>query len=525
MHLALIVCSALSGVLALVVGVPIAKPELDRWPRLAWIDRSRIFIASAAFLLTIVSGVLSVVTAQRSDRTGDRSEGTDSLKTTLDAVQSEIVDASTSNAGEALRFSRLGDQLVNAKEFAAAATAYRKSVESMPTKSALTNLAVALRYSSDSNGSIEAARRAISIPPFDNIVHATALLQLAIGLTEMGKRDEAWLHLTEALRRFREAHDPLGIGDAEYARGVFEIRGGNADAAVPWLESAQMRFVSQNDKPRQATVMNVVGVMKLDAGETDEGIQALTAAVAIFRETGNTTDEAGALMNIGTARLDRCELADALSAYSESAAAAKRANNFAVAALAVANQAGVILEDGKLGAARQKAQEALGLCQIVISPEAEGWAHLHIATAWNRERRFEDAQAEAEIARTKFVNVNPIGFLAATLEEARVASHTGRYREASELLKDAEAKAASLHFELYRPSVLVGVSELREAQGNRVKAREMDARPERHDPPGQHARGADDCVRHLPSQWHPQLWRAADRTVARHVGQQSTVTI
>ncbi|HKR66687.1 MAG TPA: hypothetical protein VJZ00_23370 [Thermoanaerobaculia bacterium] len=345
-------------------------------------------------------------------------------------------------------------------------------MDSLATKSALTNLALALRYSSESEKSVNAARRAIEIQPFDGVLHANALLQLAIGLTELGKREEARLRLEDAFKRFSDAKNALGIGATEYALGVFEYRGGNAKQAETWLKSAHTRFAAENDKPSQAAVMNVLGVMKLDSGATDDGIRSLREAIALFRETSDPTGEAGALLNIGTARQDKCELADALSAYGECANAAKVVKNYALAAFAVGNESSALLEDGKFVEARQKAQETLGLCHLVESPEAEGWAHVYIATAANRQGQFDEAVRESLLARQKLQDVNAAGLLAVAMEEARTAIGTRRLSDASIILDAAQKTASEPHFELYLPAVLSVVAELREAEGDVVKTRE-----------------------------------------------------
>ena len=474
MKVALAIVTAVSGILAVGVSLPITRRELRRWPRLLWIERNRFGIGAGAIFLTVVAGILAILDMRRTKDPLQMTMGrTPTLTVTSSAVEREIDKMSSRQGQEAKDLVRSGETLMKNQEFAAAAKAFRRSAEYVPSKGALTNLAVCTRYTSNFDESIDAARRAIALPQSDDedkLLHANAMLQLGITLTDAGKRDEARSFLLDAYQRFKQSRYNLGLANAEYAFGVLEYRGGNTKAAVAQFTSASARFYRAQDKLGLASVMNVLGVTKLEAGATDEGVKSLENAAALYRETGYRKGEAGALLNIGSARQDQCQLEAAILAYNSCAETARKIDNKFLTILATANAASALLERGDHRGAEQKAAEAMKMAADIKAPEGEAWTHLTLAGVYREQRRVEEAKSEVARAKAKFENVSAVGALVSTIEEARLAILVKRYDQAALLLQNAQTAAASSDYNLYRPSIFEVTADLWEAKGNRAEA-------------------------------------------------------
>lgn len=476
MKLAIIICSGVVGIVSLVIGLPLAHAELTRWPKLLWLERNRLVIAGFGAVIVLISIALGVIDESRSKgatevATGSR-PGQLVVKSTAGAAESEIAAASHENADEALRLFVGGDALMRVREYAAAAAAYHASADLIPTKAALTNLAICLRYTSDLEGSSAAARKALTLPTHgavDEVMNAVALLQLGSTLALLGKPDEARAQLTEALHRFQRLKDSRNHAAAEYQLGSTAYRIGDTKTAMSWFESAHRRFVFAHDAVGEGITLNALGVVKLDAGATDEGLRLLAEAVVLFRQTGDLRNEAGSLMNMASGRQDKCELEQAFKAFQECAVAAKHAGDLSLAAQATANAANALLESGDSAAVRRVAQDALDICRSVVAPEPQGWAHLYIAGSYNLERQFDKAELEVRLARKSLGGVNAIGVLAANVEEAKIIMGHGNYVAAERMLREADQHARESGFDSLRPGILGLIADTWQARGDKAK--------------------------------------------------------
>jgi tetratricopeptide (TPR) repeat protein len=477
MKLALIVISAVAGMLSILSGLQVDR-VLKRWPRLAWIANHRFYFSATALLLAAVYGMIAAVESMREAKAiaieaGPRASLVAGV--TSDGWAREVDARVAFRRQEASEFFRSGEALLHTQDYLAAATAFRRSTDAIPTLASLANLSVSLRLAGDLPGSADAAQRAIALPRhkgLNDLLYANALLQLGTTLTEMGKQQDARVYLDDAQRRFRELHFDAGIGTMEYAWGVFDARGGNPARAERHFAAARELFERSGDDVGIGNASNALATIALDRGGIERGIELLSDAAGAFERSNYRMGLAGVQLNRGTVLQDQCQLDDALSAYDAAAEAARSISYRPIQALATANAASALMEQGKVEASLRRGEEALAICRGAVIPQAEGWAHLMIAEAKIEQRAFDVAEKELEAVNAALRGVDASGVLAAQIDEAKIRIRTGRLDDAQQQLDAARARAPMLGA-IFLPSILAVQADLAEARGNRGEARAL----------------------------------------------------
>lgn len=475
MKFAFIVATAACAMLTLICSLQPQGPELKRWPKLRWIDQNRFFIGVAALVLTVVCAVLALAEARTADlrTTHDRGQQL-ALRVSAAAMQQEMSNRAYRNTTAAVAMFQGGERLMENRQFRAAASAFRDSAAHAPTKAALGNLALCLRYHGNTQGALEAAQRAVALPqeatPNGRLMHGNALLQAGISLSDLGERDRASDALEDAYRQFEAEREFVAVAAAQYALAINDFRAGRTSKALRDLAAANSLFGRASEFAGQASTQNAIGVIRLETGETDAGLTILNEAVALFARADDIAGQAGVLLNIASAREDRCELQTALKLYGQSAVFAEQVGDGYLLALANSSSAGVLLEQGDAAAAHRRARAALLHAQGTTVSEDDAWAHLVLGRIFRQETCFKSAADELALAQRKFTKVSITGHLATTLEQARLARDSKELSHAAALLDHAIDVVEDAGYELYRPTIMALRAEILEAEGQPQKA-------------------------------------------------------
>ncbi len=167
---------------------------------------------------------------------------------------------------------------------------------------------------------LDAAHRAGSLAG-----QGTALHNLANAYWRLGRYDEAYDHLQQALPKHREASDRQGeAGDLETLGATCYSLGRYNEAVDNYAQAAQIHR-DAGDRLAEATVLNNIGVIEERRGRYREVLVLCEQALAIYQAAGDRSSEAHALGNAGNAywRLGRYDeahdhLSQALAIHRES---------------------------------------------------------------------------------------------------------------------------------------------------------------------------------------------------------------
>jgi tetratricopeptide (TPR) repeat protein len=162
----------------------------------------------------------------------------------------------------------------------------------------------------------------------------------------------------QAIAGFQAVGDMRGVADAQRALGNAYTYSGELDKATRYhadslatCEKIQDRTCIWKETLNQGNIAYIVGSLA-------QAEEKFRAALAIARETGDSAGIALCLGNLGSALWLQGKLNEALSSFDEGLNLSRpRGNQYA--AWALADIAGVLLDQGKLTEARRSAEEAI----------------------------------------------------------------------------------------------------------------------------------------------------------------------
>ncbi len=137
--------------------------------------------------------------------------------------------------------------------------------------------------------SIELAELALAEAGGDARLEAQAHLQLEMACSESAQPDRADHHGAEALRRFEELSDDLGLGNLHLNLGVSAYNASDWDRALAEYDAASVAYERAGDVIGEASARNNQAEILTDQGRLEEAAQALDDARRTFAGTGYLT--------------------------------------------------------------------------------------------------------------------------------------------------------------------------------------------------------------------------------------------
>ncbi len=190
----------------------------------------------------------------------------------------------------------------------------------------------------------------------------------AILLTELGQlryeQDrffEARQHLTEAVTRFRDLHDPRGEASALSALGLACRDQGYLPEAEHFLAQASVVCQTLGDDHATGHCERLIGSVHLERGDFDAADGSLAAALAAYRRVGSRRGEALTLRTIGLSHRGRGRLVDAERAFLRALTLFRELGDAKLVAFCLRGLAKTHVRMGRLDLAREPLESALAV--------------------------------------------------------------------------------------------------------------------------------------------------------------------
>jgi tetratricopeptide (TPR) repeat protein len=327
----------------------------------------------------------------------------------------------------ALAYSRLGQSHANLGYDNEAEQFSRKAVElagSLPPQEKYLILANHARIQNDNAKAIESYENLAKVSPDDPDVH----FNLASLYETVGSLDQARDHYGRVLK-----DDPNYV-DALFSYGRVEIKRGNAQGSLQYLNRAHNLAIQLENEEAKANVLNAIGVaykvlrkpdealryyrqsleikrriadkrgiavtlgeiaqIEGSLGKADEALASYREALQLQRDIGDKKGLGGTLINLGLFYTDRADLDGALKMFKDSLQIQRDVGNESLQALCLNNIGNVYLAKGEYEDALLYFERALELREKAKVPTDVADTRHNLAETFANLGRYDQALAE-----------------------------------------------------------------------------------------------------------------------------------
>ena len=201
----LIITAVVAGILSTVYGFLLTSDRVANDPIFRWFAAERVQIVAGFFFFATLASVASAIVIflpkpQTIVQSSEGPRGEVVQKATLSGIKRELKEAAGEKATQAEQFFIAGEIDYKAKQYKDAAENYRKSVESIGTRSGYLNLGNALFYSSDFKNAEDSYINGLQIAREKNDKRLEGVF-----LNNLGNFFNMQWMLEKALRHFQKA--------------------------------------------------------------------------------------------------------------------------------------------------------------------------------------------------------------------------------------------------------------------------------------------------------------------------------
>lgn len=151
----------------------------------------------------------------------------------------------------------------------------------------------------------------------DEVGQATIHHNLAIGYGQQGLHDEALSHSQRALGLYRRAGNRRGQARSLNNIGWYQAQLGHYQEALTACEQSLALHQDIDDRQGQAGASDSLGYVRLNLGQPAEAISGYQHALAIYRELGDRSYEADTLTHLGDAHVASGNIQAAIDAWEQ----------------------------------------------------------------------------------------------------------------------------------------------------------------------------------------------------------------
>ncbi|HEX6526372.1 MAG TPA: BTAD domain-containing putative transcriptional regulator [Streptosporangiaceae bacterium] len=152
----------------------------------------------------------------------------------------------------------------------------------------------------------------------DHLARARSHRGLGFACARMGSFREAYYHLAQALRKFREVGDRVGEARSHLDLSWTLDRQGRIVQALRHDQQALALFRAASHTRGQATALSSIGWLKTQCGDYDAAVDYCRQALELHRQLGNRRGEAASWDSLGYAWHNLRQYAKALTCYAKS---------------------------------------------------------------------------------------------------------------------------------------------------------------------------------------------------------------
>ena len=284
----------LGGLFALLFGATFSDASRETLPILKSLGEKQVHLGVATivcWLIALATGIWKEFLSLKLKPSVEVIQGPGgglTQRATLTGFEKELEEAASERAREVKDYFNAAERDFAARRYRDAANNYQKSVNALPTMSALLNLGTSLSYVSD-------------YPKAENVF--TAGLQIArkkgrkefegaflgnIGNVyfDQGKLDEALRSFQAALDLFKQIGNPLGQANALGNIGNVYANQGKLDEALRSFQAALDLFKQIGNPLGQANALGNIGNVYANQGKKPEALEMLRQASSIYLKIG-----------------------------------------------------------------------------------------------------------------------------------------------------------------------------------------------------------------------------------------------
>lgn len=279
--------------------------------------------------------------------------------------------------------------------------------------------------------------------------------------------------LSFAIERAEEGGGaPPGLsGRLRVQRGRTRHRLGRLAAALDDLVTGLERVPETDARPDRAAALNALGDVMAALGRYDEARRFCEEALTRFRERQDAGGVAATLTNLGVIAQSRFRLDEARGYHEESLAISREIGDRHGMAHALNNLGAVAHDSDDLEAARELYAQGLETARAAGSPGGAAAALANLGRVEYGRGDLEGARSRSREALAGFVEIgDELGAIACMLNLGDVALATDDHPTAEELFLKALERAVRKEVKPLVGEALIGLAELRRAQGRPAEA-------------------------------------------------------
>jgi len=251
---------------------------------------------------------------------------------------------------------------------------------------------------------------------------------------------EAWQAVLTLQRRRGDSR-----GELEAREGLARTkRSKGADEAIPAFESALALAATIGERPREATIHNVLGILEWERGSYASALRHYESALALVRGSGIRADEAVILNSLGACLTCLNRPDEARTILEESLTLSRESGERQLEAHALAALGHVALNGHDWNAAADWFERSRAARHEIGDRTGEGWMYLRLAEVHRRIGDDASAVADAGAAAAAAAESGDDALAAACVEAARTI-HNQRSGEATDAALHHRTRRSASH--------------------------------------------------------------------------------
>ncbi|HEV7574295.1 MAG TPA: tetratricopeptide repeat protein [Thermoanaerobaculia bacterium] len=389
----------MGAVAALLLTASFSRKQRIQYPALRLLDGRQLSLTIAAILFFalgyVVYGLKEAVLLRRSFEIVPGPGTSQTVQATGTSIDLELTERAAHQANEARESFNTGQGHFKAGRYREAADDYQRSVDALPTLSAVLNHALSLRYLPD----YRAAERALRIgsrlasEQHRERFEAHFSLYLSSVLIGQAKYSEADIVVTKALKIYERLDDDFGKANSHLNMGIIaQSRGAFATANAEW-KKAFGDFQRADNNLGQANAIHNLGGLCLLRMQFAAAAVAFDRAIKLYQVIDNRTGVARASNGLALVFINQGRLTEALTLCRHSfdiAVTDKEMRSRALSLIGIVRD-----EQGKFEESKQAGLAALQLARDIGASDEEAFAEIELSSAFSDLGRARDAYDHA----------------------------------------------------------------------------------------------------------------------------------
>ncbi|HZF08124.1 MAG TPA: tetratricopeptide repeat protein [Thermoanaerobaculia bacterium] len=299
----------ISGFLAILLTIHFSRGQRKRHPVLTKLDGKQLLLGSIAALSVFagyeLSALRDALVIRQSFVVTTGPATAQAITATADAFDLELVEAASDSVRKSRTYFLAAQRLFEVHDYRNAIPEYKSSVAALPTLSALLNLGISLRWTSQFSEAVRILATGLRLSqererrPFE----ANFLFQLGTVEYNLGHRTQAEKKLNDALRLYREVNDKVGEANASLNLSLLYFSMGQREKSKALQDQAWKLYQDSDNKLGMANVAHNRALEEALQNNAGKALVSFRTALANYKKLGNRYGQVRAQAAIGNCLL------------------------------------------------------------------------------------------------------------------------------------------------------------------------------------------------------------------------------